>query len=104
MVVFQASYAISGFMTLNILNNYLDHESMLDSFISQRLPAGQSNHDDSTQGKIFLLVNPGSERNLKIHIEALPDLPSNYDELFKNETDPIDKLNNPPEYVTTAAK
>ena len=54
MVVFQASYAISGFMTLNILNNYLDHESMLDSFISQRLPAGQSNHDDSTQGKSFL--------------------------------------------------
>lgn len=40
-------------MTLNILNNYLDHESMVDSFISQRLPAGQSSHDDSTQGKSF---------------------------------------------------
>lgn len=52
-VVFQASYAISGFMTLNILNNYLGHETMVDSFISQRLPAGQSSHDDSTQGMSF---------------------------------------------------
>ena len=52
----------------------------------------------------FLPVNPGDGLSLKIHIKALPDLPPNYDELFKNETDPIEKLNNPPEYVTTAAK
>ena len=102
-------------MTLNILNNYLDHESMVDSFISQRLPAGQSSHDDSTQGMSFsgqALLTSGrakafsraSTLESKTLVEVLPDLPPNYDELFKNETDPIEKLNDPPEYVTTAAK
>jgi len=42
--------------------------------------------------------------NSKTLVKVLPDLPPNYDELFKNETNPIEKLNDPPEYVTTAAK
>ena len=106
-VVFQASYAISGFMTLNILNNYLGHETMVDSFISQRLPARQSSHDDSTQGMSLTYIwlrQVLFALNSKTLVKVLPDLPPNYDELFKNETNPIEKLNDPPEYVTTAAK
>jgi len=86
---------------------------MVDSFISQRLPAGQSSHDDSTQGMSFSNhiqvksckgVFDNCNLESKTLNEVLPDLPPNYDELFKNETDPIEKLNDPPEYVTTAAK
>ena len=53
---------------------------------------------------VSMLTEKEESHIKKIYSEGTNDTRRGRIELFKNETDPIQKLNDPPEYVTTAAK
>ena len=84
MLIFQASYAMSGFLTLSLINNFLNQNIMLENFIRLRMP----NRDPSGSGGEAMIVSA--------------DMPPSYEELFRLKAEniqPEQQLDQPPEYT-----
>ena len=82
-LIFQASYAMSGFLTLSLINNFLNQNVMLENFIRLRMP----NRDPSSSGDAMIVS---------------ADMPPSYDELFRLKAEniqPEQQLDQPPEYT-----
>merc|ERR1712123_522037 len=78
LLIFQASYAMSGFLTLSLINNFLNQNVMLENFLRLRMP----NREPSSTGTDMIVT------------AACGDAPPAYDELSRLKVD----VEAPPEY------
>merc|ERR1712062_47965 len=74
LIILESTYALSGFITLSMVNKYLTSEIMLEEWLNQRVPPSSDSE---------------SHHNIPV------DAPPKYSDLFKGSDD------NPPRYTTT---
>ena len=88
-MIFQASYAMSGFLTLSLINNFLNQNVMLENFIRLRMP---NREPSSASGHADMIVTASGG-----------DAPPTYDELFRLKVDvqsgATETMMPPPEYT-----